>query len=183
MRYLYLMALSCLLSAGSMAVQTVPPELAETTEKKQGTVVLLKQGDKMPDFIFEDIQGRRVSLKSFRGKYVLIDVWATWCGVCVRETPYFERLEEEFHNKRIAFVAVSADKKRENWEKAVKMKRNYVKQWICPEGEEAPMLEALGIQGIPRFVLLDRKGRIADMEFEFPSRPEAGKKLLKLKGI
>lgn len=165
-------------------VKANPPQ-RDTMNRKTGgeKAVLLKKGDVMPNYVFKDVEGKRVSLKKFRGKYVYIDIWATWCGVCVAETPYFEQLEERFHNKNIVFVSVSVDKHREAWLRTMKAEKKRIPQWICPEGEDAPLLTDFGVVAIPRFILLDKKGRILDVNFSMPSEPQAEKTLSKLEGI
>ena len=157
----------------------------DTMTRKTGEekAVLLKKGDVIPNYVFKDVEGKRVSLKKLRGKYVLIDIWATWCGSCVAETPYFEQLEERFHNKNIVFVSISVDKHREAWLRAMKVEKKRIPQWICPEGEDAPLLADFGIVAIPRFILLDKKGRVLDMNFSVPSEPRTEKALSELEGI
>ena len=88
-----------LMVMGMMAGATPVGQRDTMARKTDGReVVLLKKGDMMPNYVFKDVNGKRVSLKSFRGKYVYIDIWATWCGSCVEQTPYFEELEDKLHN-------------------------------------------------------------------------------------
>ena len=155
----------------------------DTVKGEEQPVVLLKKGDKMPDYVFKDLSGKRVSLKSFRGKYVYIDLWATWCTSCIEQTPYFEKLEEKFHNKKIVFVSISVDRHREVWERLVKAEKKRIVQWVCPEGEEAPILRDFGILTIPCFILLDKKGRILENNFGMPAWPQTEKALSELDGI
>lgn len=157
----------------------------DTIARRKDTVPVteLQAGDRMPDFNLEDIDGKQVSLKDFKGKYVLIDIWATWCGVCLDEAPFFERLESQFHHKCIAFVSISADKNRDVWVKMIQSKQTNIPQWRLPEGEKSPLLSAFGIEGIPRFILLDKKGRILNTMCGMPSKPEIGEMLSGLKGI
>lgn len=156
------------------------------TMKRERVVLPVKElrvGDKLPDFNLEDVNGQRVSLKKFKGKYVFIDVWATWCVVCLHEESFFSRLEDKFHGKRIAFVSISADKHRELWLKTVKSKKTKIPQWRFPEGEGSPFLVIFGIEAIPRFILLDKKRRIVNSKCGMPSWPETEKMLSALKGI
>ena len=157
----------------------------DTAVGKEGyqSAVLLKKGDKLPDYVFKDMNNKRVSLKSFRGKYVYIDLWATWCTSCIEQAPYFEELEEKFHNKKIVFVSISVDRHQEAWNRLVKAEKKRILQWVCPEGEKAPILEDLGILTIPRFILLDKKGRILETNFGMPAWPQTEKKLSELDGI
>lgn len=171
------------LSLGFSLKAASSPKDTIARQKDAVPVVELRAGDVMPDFNLEDIDGKHVSLKSFKGKYLLIDVWATWCGVCLDEAPFFERLENKFHHKCIAFVSISADKHRNIWVKTVKSKETKIPQWRLPEGEDSPFLAAFRIEGIPRFILLDTKGRILNTLCGMPSEPETGKMLSELKGI
>lgn len=161
---------------------TLQQDTVAVKEGKQSGI-LLKKGDKIPDYVFKDFSGKRVSLKSFRGKYVYIDLWATWCISCIEQAPYFEELEEKFHNKKIVFVSISVDRHQEVWKRFVKAEKKRVLQWVCPEGDKAPILKDLGILTIPRFILLDKKGRILESNFGMPVWPQTEKILFGLDGI
>ena len=86
-------------------------------EKKE-----LKEGDQAPTFKYLDINGKEVSLSDLKGKYVYIDIWATWCGPCTGELPHLKELEKKMHGKKIVFVSISCDKDKAAWEKMVKEK-------------------------------------------------------------
>lgn len=68
---------------------------------------------------FENIKGGTTSLKDLKGKYVYIDVWATWCGPCKAEIPHLKSLEEKYQGKNIVFVSISVDSKEDHdaWQK------------------------------------------------------------------
>ncbi len=96
-------------------------------EKKE-----LKEGDQAPTFKYLDINGKEVSLSDLKGKYVYIDVWATWCGPCRYELPHLKELEKKMHGKKIVFVSISCDKDKAAWEKMVKetrFGRSSITQW------------------------------------------------------
>ena len=78
-----------LVVTGTCVKANSPQRDTMTRKTDAKKAVLLKKGDMMPNYEFKDVEGKRVSLKKFRGKYVYIDIWATWCGVCVEQTPYF----------------------------------------------------------------------------------------------
>ena len=80
-------------------------------EKKE-----LKEGDQAPTFKYLDINGKEVSLSDLKGKYVYIDIWATWCGPCTGELPHLKELEKKMHGKKIVFVSISCDKDKAAWE-------------------------------------------------------------------
>lgn len=180
-RRMRLISTLLLLIAFAHVEAALPQDTVAGKEKKQ--VVLLQKGDKLPDYVFKDLSGKQVSLKSFRGKYVYIDLWATWCTSCIEQSPFFEELEEKFHNKKIVFVSISVDRHLEVWVRFVKSEKKRILQWICPEGENAPVLKDFGILTIPRFILLDKKGRILEDNFGMPAWTETEKRLSELKGI
>lgn len=138
-------------------------------------------GTPAPDFKYRDINGKTVSLKDLKGKYVYIDVWATWCGPCKGEIPHLQRLEEKMHGRKIVFVSISCDANRLAWERMVNEKKLGGIQ-LQIEGDNA-FLSAFGVEGIPRFILLDKKGRVVNAWMSRPSEPETEKVLLGLKGI
>src|SRR5690625_7878965 len=85
------------------------PNLLEEMEEKYAILKNLTPGKKSPEFDYENYNGGKTSLESLRGKYVYIDVWATWCGPCLREIPYLKEVEKDYRNKNIEFVAISID--------------------------------------------------------------------------
>ena len=141
----------------------------------------LKAGMASPDFRYRDVNGKVVSLKDLKGKYVYIDIWATWCGPCCLEIPHLKELEQKMHGKKIAFVSISVDENRKAWQKFVKEKGMGGIQ-LNAEGNEK-FMQAYGISGIPRFILLDKKGKIIDADMTRPSNPKTLKRLSELKGI
>lgn len=77
-------------------------------------------GQPAPDFSFPDMDGNMVSLEDLRGKYVYIDIWATYCSPCRAEIPYLQKLEEKLKDKNIYFVSISVDTNKKTWENMVK---------------------------------------------------------------
>lgn len=145
-------------------------------EKKE-----LKEGDQAPTFKYLDINGKEVSLSDLKGKYVYIDIWATWCGPCTGELPHLKELEKKMHGKKIVFVSISCDKDKAAWEKMVKEKGLEGVQ--LHNGGDRAFMDAFGIRGIPRFILLDKEGKIVNPNMTRPSNPETEKTLKALKGI
>lgn len=141
----------------------------------------LKAGDQSPVFKYLDINGKEVSLDDLKGKYVYIDVWATWCGPCKGELPHLKELEKKMHGKKIVFVSISCDKDKSAWETMVKEKELGGIQ--LHNGGDREFMTAYEIRGIPRFILLDKKGKIVNPNMTRPSNPETEKTLNALKGI
>ncbi|SMD01873.1 TlpA family protein disulfide reductase [Pedobacter africanus] len=132
-----------------------------------------------PDFTYADADGKMVSLKSLRGKYVYIDVWATWCSPCKAEIPFLKKLEQEFHHKNIYFVSLSVDKMADHgkWMDYVNQHQLGGIQLISDKDFKADFVKQFNISGIPRFILIDPEGRIVSGDARRPSDPELRKEL------
>lgn len=138
-------------------------------------------GRPSPDFQGMDIDGNEHSLEEYKGKYLYIDLWATWCGPCKRELPELQRLAEVFKDKNITFIGLSTDYKKEAWEKRVKEgDMPGVQLYIGPNNS---FPRAYNINGIPRFILLAPDGTIINNNMMRPSAPEIADYLSKLEGI
>lgn len=141
----------------------------------------LKKGDKCPEFVFKDAQGKEHTLSELKGKYVFIDVWASWCYPCRKEYPYLQELEKKMEGKNIVFIGISCDHIEWRWKGALEMeKMGGVQWWIA--GDES-FLKAFRADRIPRFILLDPKGCVLKLDMTKPSDPRTAKLLNKLKGI
>ena len=126
-----------------------------------------------PTFEYENHKGGKTKLEDLRGKYVYIDVWATWCGPCIAEIPHMKRVEEQFHGKNIEFVGISVDTKKdyEKWKKFVTTKDLKGIQLFADNDWNSDFVKAYGITGIPRFILIDPKGNIVNANADRPSSP------------
>lgn len=124
-----------------------------------------------PTFNYENHKGGMTKLEDLRGKYVYIDVWATWCGPCIAEIPHLKRVEEKYHGKNIEFVSISVDTKKdyEKWKKFVVTKELGGIQLFADNDWNSDFVKAFGITGIPRFILLDPKGNILSANADRPS--------------
>ncbi len=134
----------------------------------------LSAGSPSPNFNCTDISGKKFSLSNFRGKYLYIDIWATWCAPCQREIPYMRQLEERYHDKEIYFVSISCDSNRKAWENMVKSGMKGI-QLHFVTGDT--FMSEYMINGIPRFILLDKEGRIISADMTRPSNSETITKL------
>lgn len=128
---------------------------------------LTAAGRPSPDFTAVDRTGRRHTLSDFRGKYLYIDLWASWCGSCKRELPHLKRLSERFAGREILFLGLSVDSERDDWEKALDSEELPGTQlWLDPSSSFAA---DYGVDGIPRFILLDKEGHIVESNMLRPS--------------
>lgn len=136
-------------------------------------------GKTSPQFDYENFKGGKTKLADLKGKYVYIDLWATWCAPCRAEIPYLQKIEEKYHGKNIEFVSISIDKAKDNekWKKFVTDKNLGGVQLFADKDWESEFVVNYGVTGIPRFILIDPKGNILNSDAERPSSPELQKQL------
>src|SRR6218665_1072814 len=137
-------------------------------EEKQKLLVLTgKESPKFKDY--ESIAGANVSLDDLKGKYVYIDLWATWCGPCRAEFPFLKEIESKYHGRKIAFVSISIDRMQdlEKWKKMV-AKEQLSGMQLFAKGDQTFTKEYM-VNGIPRFILIDPKGYVVDADAPRPS--------------
>lgn len=140
----------------------------------------LPPGMKSPEFTdYENYNGEKTSLSDLKGKYVYVDIWATWCGPCKMEIPYLKEVGKKYADKNIAFVSISVDDPKRNgsWEQANENWRNMVKeedlhgiQLFSPDGFESQFIKDYISIGIPRFLLINPEGNIVTA---FAPRPSS----------
>jgi len=152
-------------------------------EKMHANVVRFAKGKASPKFVnYENIKGGTTSLDDLKGKYVYLDIWATWCAPCKAEIPHLKALEKEFHGKNIEFVSISVDKPEahKTWVKMVKDEALSGIQLFADKDFESDFIAEYGINAIPRFILLDPNGNIVDSDADRPSNPKLKELLLEL---
>lgn len=140
-----------------------------TVTEKYNAVSKLDKGKPSPRFNdYENYAGGTSSLDDFNGKYVYIDVWATWCGPCKAEIPHLQKVEEKYHGKNIEFVSISVDKAKDKqaWKAMIADKKMGGVQLIAPDTK---FLDDYVIAGIPRFILIDPQGNIVKRNALRPS--------------
>ena len=130
----------------------------------------LPKGTPSPTFDYENHKGGKTSLADLKGKYVYIDVWATWCGPCIVEVPALKRLEASYEGKNITFVSISVDDKIDLWRKMVTDKSLGGTQLHF--GSDRTFTTEYMIKSIPRFIVLDPNGAIVNPDAPRPSSPK-----------
>ena len=144
--------------------------VASWRDRKDDYDNMPKDGDMSIDFSYPNISSEMISLSSFRGSLVYIDVWATWCGFCIAEMPFKERLQKDYKNKDIVFLSVSVDTEKEAWEKMLKEDQlGGVQLWADGWSQ---ITKSYAIFGIPRFMLVDKSGELIAVDAPRPSSNE-----------
>lgn len=132
-----------------------------------------------PSFDYVNYAGGKTKLEDLRGKYVYIDVWATWCGPCRGEIPFLQKVEEKYKSKNIAFISISIDVQKdfEKWKTFVKDKSLGGIQLFADKDWNSDFTKAFGINSIPRFILIDPSGKVVDADAARPSENKLVEKL------
>ena len=156
-------------------------EVAEEYAEYVRVYTNLMPGKVAPDFELISDKGETLHLSDLYGQYLFIDVWATWCGGCVMEIPYMEKLQEHFANdKRIKLISISWDYTQKVWLDYLKKRPATWAQYIVDKENMDVMKKEYRMTGIPRFLLLDPEGRIISIDYARPSEPECVEMLEKV---
>lgn len=126
-------------------------------------IVSLKQtqiGEKAPNFNLTDSSQNKVKLSDFRGKYVLLDFWASWCVPCRKESPLLVDIYQKYHEKGLEIIGISLDKNKKEWINAIQNDQANWVQLTDFKAVESETVKLYGIKEIPQNFLLGKKGEI-----------------------
>ncbi|PIF34331.1 thiol-disulfide isomerase/thioredoxin [Flavobacterium sp. 9] len=153
---------------------TNDPVIKQTLTKNYNATNALQLGNPSPKFDYENQKGGKIALENLKGKYIYIDLWATWCGPCLEQIPFLQKIEEQYKGKNIEFVSISIDaaKDRGKWSKFVTEKQLGGIQLLAENEWESKFIRDYNVQGIPTFILLDPNGNIISARAPTPSDPK-----------
>jgi peroxiredoxin len=126
----------------------------------QGALGSVKIGGEAPAFTIPDVNGKMVSLSDFKGKYVFLDFWASWCAPCVAQVPFLKAANDKFKDKNLVMIGISLDSKKEGWVKGI---AKHELDWLnlsTLKGWGEPAAAAYGVSAIPANVLIGPDGKI-----------------------
>lgn len=158
----------------SKAVQRMKRQ--EEAEKLQAD---LKIGAQFPDFDVKDLEGKPLAIANYKGKVVLLDFWATWCGPCVAELPNVLETYTKHHGDGFEIIGISLDQDREKLTSFIEKKKMTWRQYFDGKGWENALAEKYGIQSIPATFLLDGEGKIIGRDLRGEELEAAVAKALK----
>ncbi len=145
---------------------------SSTNEENKAAIVLKRDtwapiapGQSAPTWTLPDIDGKTMSLADFKGKYVYIDFWATWCGPCKVEIPFYRQLVKDYGDRNVVFVSISVDKDKPAWEKMVQEEKF---EWMQLH-DAVNMNDDYLVRYIPSFIFIDTEGKIIDPRAPRPS--------------
>lgn len=149
-------------------------KLKESLNNNYNIAKSLYPGNASPKFDYINQKGGKTPLESLKGKYIYIDIWATWCGPCIKEIPFLQNVEKQYQDKNIEFVSISIDaiKDQEKWSKFVIEKQLGGIQLLADNEWHSQFMKEYTIQGVPSFILIDPSGNIISARAPKPSDPK-----------
>lgn len=150
----------------------------EAMVKKYGH---LFPGKPAPNLTFTDKNGKQLSLQSFKGQVLLVDIWGTWCAPCIAEMPYLAALQKEYAGRKdVRIMSIACDKNAEKWKTYL---ANHTTTWhqylITKEGNQV-LDKTYFCEGIPRFIIIDKQGNIVAADAIRPSENGFGEYFRKI---
>lgn len=128
-----------------------------TAKKERDCELRMQIGQSIPEFEAYTPKGKKMNVQNFKGKVLVLDFWASWCGPCRQEVPNLKKAYEEFKNKNVEFLSVSVDAKKEDWIRALKEENMPWPQAQAPNGGRQVM-DTYQFSGIPFILVIDQNG-------------------------
>lgn len=146
-------------------------DIQSALQLKRDQVTALMKGRPAIDLTFTTPEGAPARLSAYKGKAIYIDLWATWCGPCLKESPAFHRLAEKYpDSKDIVFLSISIDTDKKRWLGFLQGKARTIPEYNCTDTQG---MNRWSVESIPRFILIDRDFNIFNANAPKPSSGEA----------
>jgi thiol-disulfide isomerase/thioredoxin len=142
----------------------------------------MESGMPSPDFVLYDKDSNLVKLSDFRGQYVYIDIWATWCGPCIREIPDFKVLQAEFDSANIVFISIAFNDYYERWLSMIESEGLAGLHLLAPKTKHA-FFQIYMVSGIPRALLIDPPRNIVEADSKCPRYNKLSPEITEIVGI
>ena len=133
------------------------PEYTEALQAELNKLLTLQPGQPAPDFTLHDPDGQSVSLNQFKGKVVLLDFWASWCGPCIADLGTLRKIKEQVAAQPVVFLNISLDANEAAWKQAI---AKHEIKGVHVRSEQ--VAQAYNVSGIPRYYLVDPQGLIVE---------------------
>lgn len=147
------------LEATSETAKLLVADYRKTKAEEKEMRERMKEGNPAPEFTFQNEKGKTVNIKKLKGKVIVLDFWASWCGPCRKEIPNVKKYYAEYKDKGVQFLSVSIDAKKDAWTKALKEEQMPWMQGWTPDAGKAVM-NTYQFGGIPFIILIDKDGNI-----------------------
>lgn len=174
-------AFSRALGVHALAVSLILSACSSGTPASRSSVKPESQRRKAPDFALRDADGKLVRLSDYRGKVVLLNFWATWCGPCKLEIPWFIEFERQHKHRGFAVLGVSMDE--DGWEVVKPYIRRFGVNYRILMGDDTVAQLYGGVDALPTTFLIDREGRIASVHVGLVSKSRYERDLAELLGL
>ncbi len=152
-----LLSLAIILSSCSRSNETSESQSANVEKQPAETVQQEREFPMAPDFQLQDHEGNIIRLSDYRGKVVILDFWATWCGPCRMEIPGFVKLREKYHNKGLEIIGISLDQP--GWQVVKPFMEKFKINYPVVLGNRQTAMMYGGINSIPTTFIINKEGK------------------------
>lgn len=142
------------------AVYTESFEGQQVIKKLEGLIKAKEASQIAFPFSLKDNSGKIVKSSDFKGKYILLDFWASWCGPCRANNPVLKRINDKYHNSKFELISISADENSNNWKAAIKKDSMNWTNLLDLKGRNSKILDAYGIAAYPTYILINPSGKV-----------------------